>query len=321
MIEIDKICELRVVCRNDSEGNYPFTIYTNAKYFYTSFAEAEAAIPKLVEKYASQEWVNVYRYVIYTFAQNTEIFEMDRDASDIAVYLPNGSRWIRTDAKGVLRKGQICEYVDAANQVNVCIIEKEAQPDNTCEYLILNCDYTKGWSHIADIMPCTYPVTDEYIDALKSKLVRYDKVEQGELTPTRGVPYKFESKYAEDMNDYLYVPATFSGFKYDMFFDCNAAYRKNMHPMWFYVAHPVGDKMVLMPITISYDLNLMWEEYEHLMYDLLIAENLITFIQSNLQDIMNLADCQYGPDYFLWNMMKMDKCINMEIVNDVEKNL
>ena len=106
MIEIDKICELRVVCRNDSEGNYPFTIYTNAKYFYTSFAEAEAAIPKLVEKYASQEWVNVYRYVIYTFAQNTEIFEMDRDASDIAVYLPNGSRWIRTNEKGVIHIGQ-----------------------------------------------------------------------------------------------------------------------------------------------------------------------------------------------------------------------
>ena len=321
MIEKEKICELRVVCRNDSDGKYPFTIYTIAKYFYTSFSAAEAAIPELVEKYASQEWMSVYRFVIYTFEPNTEITEMDRGASDVAVYLPDGSRWIRTGAKAVLRKGEIYEHIDAANQVYLCILEKEAQPDNTCEHLVLNCDYTKGWSCITDIMPCTYPVSREYLSALKSKLVRHDEVEQGKLTVTRGVPYEVESKYAEDMNDYLYIPASFSGFKYDLFFDCNAAYRKNMHPMWFYVAHPVGDKMVLLPITISYDLNLMWEEYEHLMYDMCIPENLITFIQCNLQYIMNLADCQYEPDCFLWNMMKMEECINMEIVVEGEKNL
>ena len=321
MIENNKICELRVVCRNDSDGKYPFTIYTIAKYFYTSFEAAEAAIPGLVEKYASQEWITVYQYVIYTFAQDTEIFEMDKDASDIAVYLPNGSRWIRTNGKKVIRKGEIYEFIDAGNQVDVCIIEQEAGYDNRCEHLILNCDYTKWWSYITNIMPCTFPVTDEYIDALKSKLVRYDKVEQGELTPTRGVPYEVESKYAEDMNDYLYIPASFSGFKYDLFFDCNAAYRKNMHPMWFYVAHPVGNKMVLLPITVSSELYLMWEEYEYLMYNLCVPENLIDFIQSNLQDIMNLADCQSGPDYFLWNMMKIDKLINMELVIEGEKNL
>ena len=284
MIENNKICELRVVCRNDSDGKYPFTIYTIAKYFYTSFAAAEAAIPVLVEKYASQEWMNVYQYVIYTFTQGTEIFEMDKDASDIAVYLPNGSRWIRTNAKGIIRKGEIYEYIDAANQVDVCIIEQEAGHDNRCEHLILNCEYTNGWSYITNIMPCTFPVTNAYIDALKFKLARYDEYELGQLTPIRGVPYEVESKYAEDMNDYLYIPASFSGFKYDLFFDCNASYRKNMHPMWFYVAHPVGDKMVLLPITVSYDLHLMWEEYEYLMYDLILSENLITFIQSNPQD-------------------------------------
>lgn len=321
MIEIDKICELRVICRNNSEGKYPFTIYTMAKYFYTSLAAAEAAIPGLVEKYASQEWTNVYQYVIYTFAQDTEISEMDRDASNIAVYLPNGSRWIRTNEKGVIQKGGIYEFIDGANQVNVCIIEEEGGHDNKCDLLILNCDYTKGWSYITDVMPCTFTVTNEYVEALKSKHVRHNDAEQGLQTPIRGVPYEAEFKYGEDMNDYLYIPASFSGFKYDLFFDCNAAYRKNMHPMWFYVAHPVGNKMVLLPITISYDLNLMWEEYEHLMYDMCVPENLITFIQSNLQDIMNLADCQYEADYFLWNMMKMDKCINMEIVNYDEKNL
>ncbi|MBO7231378.1 MAG: hypothetical protein J6V20_08250 [Bacteroidaceae bacterium] len=321
MIKSDKICELRVVCRNDSEGKYPFSIYTAAKYFYPSFAAAEVAIPNMVEKYASQKWMNVYQYVIYTFTQNTEITEMSRDAADIAVYLPDGSPWIRTGAEGIIRKGEIYEHIDAGNNVHVCIIEEEARHDNTCGHLILNSDYTKGWSYITDVMPCTYPVSHEYSDALKSKLARHDEVEQRVLTPTRGVPYAIKTKHNEDMNDYLYVPASFSGFKYDLFFDCNAAYRKNMHPLWFYVAHPLEDKMILLPITVSSELTLMWEEHGHLMYDLCITENLIDFIQSNLQDIMNLADCQYGPDYFLWNMMKMNNVTNMQIGVEGEKNL
>lgn len=63
-----------------------------------------------------------------------------------------------------------------------------------------------------------------------------------------------------------------------MFFDCNAAYRKNMHPMCFYVAHPVENKTVLLPITVSSDITLMWEEYEHLLDDLLVPESLIEFV-------------------------------------------
>ena len=204
MIEIDKICELRVICRNNSEGKYPFTIYTMAKYFYTSLAAAEAAIPGLVEKYASQEWMSVYRYVIYTFEPNTEITEMDRGASDVAVYLPDGSRWIRTDAKTVLRKGEIYEHIDAANQVYLCILEKEAQPDNTCEHLVVNCDYTKGWSCITDIMPCTYPVSREYLSALKSKLVRHDEVEQGKLTK---VGFGLYSLPKNDKPNFIYRPS------------------------------------------------------------------------------------------------------------------
>ena len=321
MTENNKICELRIVCRNDSEDKYPFTIYTHAKYFYTSFAAAEAAIPRLVEKYASQEWIIVYQYVIYTFAQGTEIFEMDRDASDIAVYLPNGSLWIRTGAKGIIKKGQIYEHIDAANQVDVCIIEKEAQHDNTCEHLIMNCDYTKGWSFITNVMPSTYPVSKEYLNALKSKLIRHDEIKYGQITVKKGVPYAVESKYTEDMNDYLHIPASFSGFKYDLFFDCNEAYRKNMHPMWFYVAHPIGNKTILLPITVSSQITLMWEEYEYLMYDLCIPENLIEFIQYNLHEIMDLADLQNSPDYFLWNMTKMGNIINMELLVDGEKNL
>lgn len=32
---------------------------------------------------------------------------MNKDAEDIAVYLPDGSLWIRTGTKGVIRKGEV----------------------------------------------------------------------------------------------------------------------------------------------------------------------------------------------------------------------
>ena len=124
------------------------------------------------------------------------------------------------------------------------------------------------------------------------------------------------------MNDYLFIPAAFSGFKYDIFFDCNAAYRKNMHPMWFYVAHPVENKTVLLPITVSSDITLMWEEYEHLMDDLLVTENLIDFITFNLCEIMALADNQSKPDYFLWNLVRMNEIDKaLSISDDGNMNL
>lgn len=122
----------------------------------------------------------------------------------------------------------------------------------------------------------------------------------------------------EDMNDYIFIPAAYSGFKYDMFFDCNAAYRKNMHPMWFYVAHPLEYKTVLLRITVSSDITLIWEEFEHLMDDLLVLEGLIEFVIFNLLDIMSLADHQCHPDYFLWNMARMDTIFG---INDEEKKL
>lgn len=68
LIENNTICELRVFCRNEREPKYPFDIYTAAKYFYPSFRLAKAAIPGLVKEYATKEWLNVYRYVIYTLA-------------------------------------------------------------------------------------------------------------------------------------------------------------------------------------------------------------------------------------------------------------
>jgi hypothetical protein len=124
------------------------------------------------------------------------------------------------------------------------------------------------------------------------------------------------------MNDYLFIPAAFSGFKYDLFFDCNAAYRKNMHPMWFYVAHPVENNTVLLPITVSSDITLMWEEYEHLMDDLLVTDNLIDFITFNLCEIMALADNQSKPDYFLWNLVRMNEIDKaLSISDDGNMNL
>ena len=91
--------------------------------------------------------------------------------------------------------------------------------------------------------------------------------------------------------------------------------------MWFYVAYPLKNKTVLLPITVSSDITLMWEEYEHVMSDLLLTESLIEFVMINLQDIMTLADHQCRPDYFLWNMAKMDTVIKFFSIDEEEKKL
>ena len=320
MIEKNTICELRVVCRHDDEQKYPFTVSTQSRYIFPTFAEAEAAIPRLIQENAAKEWISVYRYEIYTFAICSEICDDSRDALDVAIYLPNGTRWIGKGERGVVQNGMIYEHI-AGDRVQLCIVENDSKDYNTCRHIILRCDYTIGWSYLTDMMPCSLPVSESYAEALSSKLQRYDEVMHDELLPLYGVPYKVESKFVEDMNDYLYIPATFSGFKYDLFFDCRAAYRKNMHPMWFYVAYPLKDKTVLLPITVSSDITLMWEEYEHLMSELLLTENLTEFVSFNLQDIMMLADSQCPPDYFLWNIAKMETVIKFFSSEDEDKDL
>ena len=317
MIEKNTICELRVVCRHDDEQKYPFTIDTQSRYIFPTFAEAEAAIPRLIQENATKECSRVYRYEIYTFAICSEICYDSRDALDVAIYLPNGTRWIGKGERGVVQNGMIYEHI-AGDSVHLCIVENDSREDNTCGHIILRCDYTHGWNYLTDMMPCSLPVSDAYAEALHSKYQRYDEVMHDELSPVFGVPYKVESKFVEDMNDYLFIPASFSGFKYDMFFDCNAAYRKNMHPMWFYVAYPLKNKTVLLPITVSADITLMWEEYEYVMSDLLLTESLIEFVMINLQDIMTLADHQCRPDYFLWNMAKMDTVNKLLSLEDEE---
>ena len=306
------IYELRVVCRSGDEEKYPFTVYTQSRYLFSTFADAEAAVQRLVQENSTKEWIRVYRYEIYTYELGKEIQEdyNERDALDATIYLPDGTRWISKGKKGVVEVGKIYEHltllVSGGKSVSLCIVENESTDEYRCEHIILRSDYNHSWNYLTDMMPCSLPVSDAYAEALRSKAERYYALEHDELTPVLGVPYPVESKYAEDMNDYLFIPAAFSGFKYDMFFDCNAAYRKNMHPMWFYVAHPVENKTVLLPITVSSDITLMWEEYEHLMDDLLVPEGLIEFVIFNLHDIMSLADHQCHPDYFLWNMARMD---------------
>ncbi len=307
------IYELRVICRSGCEQKYPFTVYTQSRYFFSTFAAAEAAVQRLVQENSTKEWFRVYRYEIYTFEFGKEIqTDYDtRDALDTTIYLPDGTRWISKGEKGVVEVGKIYEHLtpltSGGENVSLCIVENESKDDYICEHIILRCEYNHSWNYLTDIMPCSMSVSDAYAEALRSKAERYYALEHDELTPVLGVPYPVESKYAEDMNDYLFIPAAFSGFKYDLFFDCNAAYRKNMHPMWFYVAHPVENKTVLLPITVSSDITLMWEEYEHLMYDLLVTDDLIDFITFNLCEIMALADNQSKPDYFLWNLVRMNE--------------
>ena len=312
------IYELRVVCRSGDEEKYPFTVYTQSRYLFSTFADAEAAVQRLVQGNSTKEWVSVYRYEIYTFEIGKEIqTDYDtRDALDTTIYLPDGTRWISKGEKDVVEAGKIYEHltllVSGEKSVSLCIVENESTDEYRCEHIILRSDYNHSWNYLTDMMPCSLPVSDAYAEALRSKAERYYALEHDELTPVLGVPYPVESKYAEDMNDYLFIPAAFSGFKYDMFFDCNAAHRKNMHPMWFYVAHPVENKTVLLPITVSSDITLMWEEYEHLMDDLLVPEGLIEFVIFNLHDIMSLADHQCHPDYFLWNMARMDTVFGID---------
>ena len=311
------VYELRVVCRNDNKQKYPFNIYTQSRYLYPTFVEAEAAIPRLIQENATKEWIAVYRYEIYTFAICSEICWDSRDALDIAIYLPDGTRWIGKDERGVVQNGMIYEHI-AGDSVHLCIVENDSREDNTCGHIILRCDYTHGWNYLTDMMPCSLPVSEPYAEALRSKYRRYDEVMHDELSPVFGVPYKVESKFVEDMDDYLFIPASFSGFKYDMFFDCNAAYRKNMHPMWFYVAYPLKDKTILLPITVSSDITIMWEEHKHLLDYLLVSEGLIEFVMVNLHDIMALADYQCRPDYFLWNMAKMDTIFKLLSIENEE---
>jgi hypothetical protein len=66
----------------------------------------------------------------------------------------------------------------------------------------------------------------------------------------------------------------------------------------------------------------MWEEFEHLMDDLLVPEGLIEFVIFNLQDIMSLADRQCHPDYFLWNIARMNEIDKaLSISDDGNMNL
>ena len=68
------IYELRVICRSGDEGKYPFTVYTQSRYLFSTFADAEAAVQRLVQENSTKEWISVYRYEIYTFfiSQNRE---------------------------------------------------------------------------------------------------------------------------------------------------------------------------------------------------------------------------------------------------------
>ena len=300
------IYELRVVCRNGDEQKYPFEISTAAKYYYTEFADAEAAVLRLVGEYAEKDWVKVYQYGIYTYRFDAEITDPNRDSVDAVIYLPDGARWNHNGVEGVLHSGELYECI-VGNMVDVAILHDET-PDEFGQYKLLKLcsDYNIDHRHVGEIMPCSLSVSEVDVETMKLKLEVYEEVEHNLITPEFGLPYTATTMCEEDMNDYLYIPASLSGYRYDMFFDCKAAYKKNMHPMWFYVAYPDGNKRVLLPITVSDDITLIWVEYEDLMYYLSITEGLIDFVSFNLREIMRLADRACSPDHFLWNMMRMN---------------
>ena len=111
------IYELWVICRSGCEQKYPFTVYTQSRYLFPTFAEAKAAISGLVQENSAKEWISVYRYEIYTFELGKEIqTDYDtRDALDTTIYLPNGTRWISKGKKGVVEVGKNLRTFNPAN--------------------------------------------------------------------------------------------------------------------------------------------------------------------------------------------------------------
>ena len=133
------IYELRVICRSGCEQKYPFTVYTQSRYLFSTFADAEAAVQRLVQENSAKEWISVYRYEIYTFELGKEIqTDYDtRDALDTTIYLPDGTRWISKGEKGVVEVGKIYEHLmpltSGGKHVDLCIVENESKDDYTSE--------------------------------------------------------------------------------------------------------------------------------------------------------------------------------------------
>ena len=304
-----KIFELRLVFRSGDEQDYPFSIHTGSRFLFPTFAEAERMKDELVSLKAE-----VYYYGIYALPLQTQLVD-DSEATDVFIYLPDGSLWARSGMRNdKIRKGDICEHISGTNVFH-CLIEDEAHGEGICSWLSLG-DNTIGWGKYTQVIPCTLPIKDGYAKAIRSKLERYEEVQNEALLPVIGLPYPAESIYEENMEDYLYVPSSFSGFCYDMFFDCNAAYRTHMHPLWLFIAYPDGGRTVLLPVTVSVDPVMMWDEYEHAMRDMWVDDGLIKFITHNMYNIMALADGQFPPEDFLWNMVKLDHIDSM-LVDDL----
>ena len=302
--------ELRRVLRYDDGQEYPFAIKIYTRILFETFEEAEQAMKKMSEEDGNGVFHNVYFYGIYTLPLETELDMIDDNKVETAIYLPNGTLWTKSNMlQRPMKNGDICEYV-SEDQVYPCLIEDACYSESKCGYITWDTSLYL-WRKLTDFLPCSIPVPDGNIAILKSKYEGYKSYNQNELFVTMGVPYPAECLSPDgmdDMNDFLHIPSSFSGYKYDLFFDCKSSYSRNMHPLWLYVAYPHNGRVTLIPITASNNPAPMYcEKYEDLANVMLLEnEDLQEFIYYNLKEILKLADECISAECFMINLIKMD---------------
>ena len=309
-MEQKHLYELRRVLRYNDGQEYPFAIKIYSRILFETFEEAEQAVKKMAEEDGKGVFHNVYFYGIYTLPLETELDMIDDKKVETVIYLPNGTLWAKSKMQQrPMKNGDICEYV-SEDQVYPCLIEDACYSESECGYITWDTSLY-SWRKLTDFLPCSIPVPDGNIAILKSKYEGYKSYNQNELFVTMGVPYPAEClspDEMDDMNDFLHIPSSFSGYKYDLFFDCKSSYRKNMHPLWLYVAYPHNGRVTLIPITASNNPAPMYcEKYEDLANVMLLEnEDLQEFIYYNLKEILKLADECISAECFMINLIKMD---------------
>ena len=77
------IYELRVVCRSGDEEKYPFTVYTQSRYLFSTFADAEAA----VQRFSDVMWI-MQQIVFMSMDKRLAIFlhdEITENGTDVVI--------------------------------------------------------------------------------------------------------------------------------------------------------------------------------------------------------------------------------------------
>lgn len=302
----------RFVCV-DEKHRYPFEVFIESRYIFNSLEDAE----QMVKKLSSDGIKNVYCYCIYTYPINTKLgVNEGSGALKRTTYLADGTMWMASDMPQLpIQEGDICEYL-SGNIVDVCMIENVCKEEGFINYLTNACNPICLIGLPSDFYPLSLPVNSKCIQKLKNKNEIYKEVQHGMLSPIMGVPYDAINLTEDNLNDYLYIPSSFSGFRYDIFLDVNTSYITNMHPLWLYIAYPIKDKTFLIPVSVGISPTSILKDYEELVDEMIISYNLAEFVIDNLRSIIELADKGIYPEAFFWNMKRLEDVLNARKESD-----